>query len=318
MQAVVQDRYGPPEHLRLVELPVPTPGPEEVLIEVRATAVNLSDWETLVGSPAYARIGGLRRPRRPVLGSDIAGVVTEVGAAVAGFSPGDEVFADNLFPKGGFARYAAVPTDALAVKPPELSFAEAAAIPQSGAIALQGTAGAGPGSRVLINGAGGGTGAFAIQVAKAAGAHVTGVDTAAKLEFMAEVGADEVIDYRTVDVTRTGARWDLFLDLVAHRSVRACRRALAPGGVYRAVGGSVPTLLRLLTVGTVVGQLSGRRIGVLPANEGPRYFLPLARRCAEGELQVHLDRIYPLAEAPEALARVGAGHSLGKVIVADG
>lgn len=316
MKAVVQDRYGPPEHLRLLDLPVPTPKPDEVLIEVRATSVNLSDWETLVGSPAYARIGGLRKPRRPTPGSDIAGVVTEVGSAVTAFAPGDEVFGDNLFPKGGFAEFAAVPTSALAAKPAELSFAEAAALPQSAAITAHGTAGAGPGTRMLINGAGGGTGAFAIQVAKAAGAHVTGVDTAAKLDFMTEVGADEVVNYRTTDVSRTGDTWDLVLDLVAHRSVRACRRLLAPDGVYRAVGGSVPTLLRLLTAGTVVGRLTGRRIGVLAVTEGPDHFLPLAQRCAAGELTVHLDRTYPLEETPQALARVGEGLSLGKVIVA--
>ena len=220
-------------------------------IKVAATSLNLSDWESLRGSPAYARIGGLRRPARRTLGSDIAGVVDRVGAGVTRFSPGDEVFGDNILLKGGFAEYAVAPETALALKPPGLSFVEASTIPQAGAISWQGMQRAGEGRRVLINGAGGGSGSFAIQLAKRAGAHVTGVDNAGKLDFMRSVGADEVVDYREHDFTRTGERYDVILDLVAHRSVFAYRRALAPGGWYRCVGGSVPSVLRVLTAGWV-------------------------------------------------------------------
>ncbi len=196
MKAVAYDRYGGPDVLRVVDLPEPEPGPGEVLVEVRATSVNLSDWETLTGSPGYARIAGLRRPRRPVLGSDVAGVVAAVGPGVADLAPGDEVFGDNLQLKGGFAELCVVPAHALARKPAGLSFVDASTIPQSGAIALKGTARVTAGSRVCVNGAGGGSGAFALQLLRAAGAHVTAVDTAAKLDAMRELGADVALDFR--------------------------------------------------------------------------------------------------------------------------
>jgi NADPH:quinone reductase-like Zn-dependent oxidoreductase len=300
--------------LRLADVPVPSPGPGQVLVRVAATSVNLSDWETLHGSPAYSRIGGLRTPARPVLGSDIAGWVESVGPEVAGFAVGDEVYGDNLSLKGGFAEYAVAPAAALAHKPDALSFAEASTIPQAGPIARQGTASAGPGRRVLVNGAGGGSGSFAVQLAKRAGARVTAVDNGDKLDFMRGVGADEVLDYRTRDFTR-GEPHDLVLDLVARRSVFAYRRALAPGGRYLCVGGTTRALLRVLTVGTAVGLLTGRRLGVLVVRAGPEHFAPLAERCAAGEVRIHIDRTFPLDEVPQALAHVGEGRSLGKVVV---
>ena len=314
MRAVVYDRYGPPDVLRPDHLERPTPTRDQVLVQVIATSVNLSDWEGLVGSPAYARLGGLRRPARHVLGSDIAGLVVAVGSGVTGLAPGDAVYGDNLGLKGGFAEYAVAPASVLALKPPELSFAEASTIPQAGAIALQGTAGSGPGTRVLVNGGGGGTGMFAIQLATQAGAHVTAVDNAAKLEHMRSLGADEVLDYRRDDFTRQQP-YDLVLDLVAHRSVRDYRRALAPGGRYRCVGGPARTVLNVLVTGAVVGRLSGRRIGVLAVKPGPAHFGPLAERCAAGEVEIRVDRTFTLDEVPEALAHVGEGRALGKVVV---
>jgi NADPH:quinone reductase-like Zn-dependent oxidoreductase len=314
MRAVVYDRYGPPEVLRVEHLAVPTPGAKQVLVEVLATSVNLSDWECLVGSPAYARLGGIRRPARRVLGSDIAGRVAAVGPGVTTFRPGDEVYGDNLGLKGGFAEYAVAPESVLAHKPASLTFVEASTIPQAGAIALQGTAGAGPGTRVLVNGGGGGTGTFAIQVAKQQGAHVTAVDNAGKLDHMRALGADEVLDYRRDDFTRQEP-YDLVLDLVAHRSVLDCRRALAPGGRYRCVGGPVPTVLGVLLAGAVVGRLSGRRIGVLAVKPGPAHFVPLAQHCVDGEVTIHVERVFTLEEVPDALAHVGEGRALGKVVV---
>ncbi len=314
MRAVVYDRYGPPDVLRVEQVPVPRPGAGQVLIKVAATSVNLSDWETLRGTPLYARVGGLRVPARRTLGSDIAGRVEAVGPEVSRFRAGDEVYGDNLALKGGFAEYAVAPEPVLAVKPAALTFAEAACVPQAGVIAWQGTSGVVAGQRVLVNGGGGGSGAFAIQLAKGLGARVTGVDNAGKLGFMRAVGADEVIDYRTEDFTR-GGPFDLILDLVAHRSVFAYRRALAPGGRYRCVGGSVSTLLRVLTVGSLAGLGSGRRLGVLAVKEGPAYFEPVAERCVAGGLRVHIDRTFTLDEVPEALAWVGEGHALGKVVV---
>lgn len=315
MKAVVYERYGGPEVLRVEDVPVPSPAAGQVRVRIVATSVNLSDWECLRGSPAYARIGGLRAPSRRTLGSDIAGVVDEVGEGVTRFRPGDEVYGDNLLLKGGFAEYAIAPGSALAHKPAHLSFADASTIPQAGAIALQGTKLAAANRRILINGAGGGSGSFAIQLAKRLGAHVTAVDNSAKLDFMRSVGADDVIDYQRDDFTKTTRPYDLILDLVAHRSVFAYRRALAPGGTYRCVGGSVPTLLRLLTAGWLVGRFSGRSIGVLAIKEGPTHFEPLADLCATGEVKIHIHRTYALADVPAALADVGEGRALGKVVV---
>lgn len=314
MKAVVHERYGGPEVLRVADVPMPEPGPGTVRIRVAATSINLSDWECLRGSPLYARIGGFRAPARAVLGSDIAGTVDAVGPGVTELRVGDEVYGDNLDLKGGFAEYAVAPVSVLAPKPAGLTFEEASALPQAGAIALQGTHGLAPGSRLLVNGAGGGTGSFAIQLAKRLGAHVTGVDNAGKLDFMRLLGADEVIDYRSEDFTRSGP-YDRILDLVAHRSVFAYRRALARGGRYRCVGGTVRSLLRVASIGAVVGRLTGRRIGVLVVREGPAYFAPLADQCVGGAVRIHIDRVYGLDEAAEALARVGEGRALGKVVV---
>jgi NADPH:quinone reductase-like Zn-dependent oxidoreductase len=315
VRAVVYDRYGGPEVLRVEDVPVPSPGAGQVLVRVAATSINLSDWECLRGSPLYARLGGLRSPARPTLGSDIAGTVDAVGEGVTRFRPGDEVYGDNLTLKGGFAEYTVAPESALTHKPAELTFAEASTIPQAGAIALQGTDGAAPGRRVLINGAGGGTGSFAIQLAKRLGAHVTGVDNAGKLDFMRSLGADEVIDYRSDDFTRPDEPYDHILDLVAHRSVFAYRRALAPGGRYRCVGGSARSLLRVLTSGSIVGRATGRRIGVLAVKEGPTHFEPLADLCIAGDVGIHVDRTFGLDDVPDALAHVGEGRALGKVVV---
>jgi NADPH:quinone reductase-like Zn-dependent oxidoreductase len=310
----VYDRYGPPDVLRIESVPKPSPAVGQVLVKVAATSVNLSDWETLRGTPLYSRIGGLRSPARRTLGSDIAGWVDAVGPGVSRFRPGDEVYGDNLMLKGGFAEYAVAPESVLASKPAALSFAEASTIPQAGVIAWQGVDGAVAGQRVLINGAGGGSGSFAVQLAKRLGAHVTGVDNAGKLDFMQSVGADEVIDYRSEDFTRSGP-YDLILDLVAHRSVFAYRRALAPGGRYRCVGGSVPALLRVLTVGSLAGRLTHRRLGVLAVKQGPTHFEPVARLCAAGDLAIHIDRTFTFDEVPQALAQVGEGRALGKVVV---
>ncbi|MDQ3734683.1 MAG: NAD(P)-dependent alcohol dehydrogenase [Actinomycetota bacterium] len=314
MRAAVYDRYGSPEVLRIDEVPVPSPARKQVLVRVAATSVNLSDWEGLRGSPFYARIGGLRSPANRTLGSDIAGWVEDIGEGVTRFQPGDEVYGDNLALMGGFAEFAVAAESALAPKPAGLSFAEASTLPQAGAIARQGTVGAAEGRRVLINGGGGGTGSFAIQLAKRMGAHVTSVDNARKLDFMQSLGADDVLDYRLEDFTRRQP-YDLVLDLVAHRSVFAYRRALVRGGRYRCVGGSVRALLRVLTIGWLAGRVTGRRLGVLVVRPGPTAFTPLAELCLAGEIGIHVDRTFGLRDVAEALAHVGEGRALGKVVV---
>jgi NADPH:quinone reductase-like Zn-dependent oxidoreductase len=315
MRAVVYDRYGPPESLRLDDVPTPSPTTNQVLLRVFATSVNLSDWECLRGTPLYARLGGLRAPARRTLGSDMAGRVEAVGSGVTRFRVGDEVYGDNLQLMGGFAEYAVAPESALAHKPEELTFVEASAIPQAAAIALRGTAGVAVGQRVLINGAGGGSGSFAIQLAKRAGAHVTGVDNAGKLDFMRSLGADHVIDYRSDDFTRPDEPYDLVLDLVAHRSAFACRRALAPRGRYWCVGGPVRTLLAIMTIGSIIGRLTRRRMGVLVVPQGPTHFTPLTDLSLAGDIGIHIDRTFGLDEVPEALRYVGEGLAHGKVVV---
>jgi NADPH:quinone reductase-like Zn-dependent oxidoreductase len=315
MRAVVYDRYGPPESLRVDDVPTPSPTTNQVLLGVVATSVNRSDWECLRGTPLYARLGGLRAPARRTLGSDVAGRVEAVGSGVTRFRVGDEVYGDNLQLMGGFAEYAVAPESALAHKPEKLTFAQASAIPQAAAIALRGTAGVAAGQRVLINGAGGGSGSFAIQLAKRAGAHVTGVDNAGKLDFMRSLGADQVIDYGRDDFTRPDEPYDLVLDLVGHHSAFACRRALAPRGRYWCVGGPVRTLLAIMTIGSIIGRLTGRRMGVLVVPLGPRHFTPLADLGVAGDIGIHIDRTFGLDEVPEALRYVGEGCAHGKVVV---
>jgi NADPH:quinone reductase-like Zn-dependent oxidoreductase len=311
VKAVVRTRYGPPEEMRLAEVERPRPGDGEVLVGVRAVSVNLSDWETLVGRPAYARIGGAFRPREAVLGSDIAGVVEAVGPGVTRFRPGDEVFGDNLEKKGGFAEYAVAREKALSTKPAGLSFVDAAALPQAGVIALQGTRGVRAGQSVLVNGAAGGAGSLAVQLARRAGAEVTGVDRGDKLDFARAMGARHVLDYTREDFTRTGARYDLVLDLVASRGVLALRRALAPDGRYYAVGGPVPKLLGVL----FLGPLTGRRIRVLAVRPNETDLLAVAGLYRDGALDPVVERTYPLEETPAALRHLGDGNTRGKVVV---
>ncbi|MEV4689262.1 NAD(P)-dependent alcohol dehydrogenase [Microbacterium sp. LWH3-1.2] len=315
MRAVVYERYGSPEQLQVRDVPRPVPGAGEALVEVVATSVNLSDWEGLHGSPAYARLGGLFRPRRRILGSDIAGRIAAVGEGVTRFAIGDEVFGDIMPRYGGFAEFVAVPESALARKPAQLSFAEASALPQAAAIATHAVALAEPGSRMLLNGAGGGSGSLAMQLATQKGVHVTAVDNAGKLDFLRTLGAEAVIDYRRGDFAR-GGPYDLIVDLVARRSVFAYARALAKGGRCVMVGGTGRALIRMLTAGALLGAVTGRHLGVLFVRQGPSAFVPVAERCAAGEVRVHIDRVFPLDQVPEALAWHGEGRALGKVVVA--
>jgi NADPH:quinone reductase-like Zn-dependent oxidoreductase len=301
--------------LELRDVPTPAPASGEVLVEVVAVSINLSDWEGLRGSPAYARMGGLRRPSRPILGTDVAGRVVAVGPGASRFAVGDEVYGDNLPRGGGFAEYVAMPESAIARKPSALTFAEASAIPQAGAIAAQAVALAEPGARMLINGAGGGAGTLAIQLAVAQGVRVTAVDNAGKLAYLRELGAERVIDYRRTDFTRTGP-YDLVVDLVAHRSIFAYRRALAKGGRCVVVGGTARAVLRMATVGPLLGLLTGAHLGVLLVRQGPRGFGPVAELCESGAVSVRIDRVFPLEEVPAALAWHAEGRACGKVIVA--
>jgi NADPH:quinone reductase-like Zn-dependent oxidoreductase len=318
MKAVVYTRYGPPDVLRFTDVDKPSPRDNEVLVKVHAVSLNGSDWETLQGKPLYSRIAGLFRPRHHILGSDIAGRVEAVGQNTTLFRPGDDVFADILSSMGGFAEYVCVPENALARMPAGMSYEEAAALPQAGAIALQGIRDKGqvqPGQKVLINGAGGGSGMYAVQLAKLQGAEVTGVDNAEKLDFMRSLGADHVIDYTREDFTKNGRSYELILDLAAHRSARAYKGSLMRAGRYLYVGGSVATLLQVLLVGPLIGRAQGKKIGILAVRLGAQHLAPLVELCQAGKITTVIDRRYRLSEVPEALRYLGEGHAKGKVVV---
>src|SRR6266849_4721163 len=273
MKAIVYERYGPPEALHLSEIAKPTPKDDEVLIEVQAVSVNRSDWEILTGTPLYARFGGLLRPRRQILGSDVAGRVEMVGKNVRRFRAGDEVFGDILGSMGGFAEYVCARERSLALKPAGMTFEEVAAIPQAAVIALQGIRDKGqvqPGQKVLINGAGGGAGSFAVQLAKLYGAEVTGVDNTGKLDFMRSLGADHVIDYTLEDFTKNGEQYDLILDVIADRSVFAYQRALGPKGSCFVVGGSMATFFQILLLGPWIRRTAGKKIRLLAVQPNPK------------------------------------------------
>jgi NADPH:quinone reductase-like Zn-dependent oxidoreductase len=318
MKAVAYTRYGPPDVLRLTDVELPTPKDNEVLVKVRAVSLNASDWEVLRGKPLYSRSAGPFRPRHHILGSDIAGQVEATGRNTTLFQPGDEVFADILNHMGGFAEYVCVPEKELARMPAGMSYEEAAALPQAGAIALQGIQDKGhvqPGTKVLINGAGGGSGMYAVQLAKLRGAEVTGVDNAEKLEFMRSLGADHVIDYAREDFTRNGRTYDLILDLAAYRSAVAYKRSLTRGGRYLYVGGSVATLLQVLLMGPLIGRGAGKKIRLLVVRLGAKHLAPIVELCQAGKITTVIDRRYQLSEVPEALRYLGEGHAKGKVVV---
>jgi NADPH:quinone reductase-like Zn-dependent oxidoreductase len=318
MKAIVRTEYGSPDVLQLKEIEKPVPTDDEILIKVHAVSINGSDREGLIGKPLYVRIGGLRKPGQPILGSDIAGRVETAGKNIREFQPGDEVFGELPGYHGGFAEYVCAPEETLARKPASLTFEEAAAIPQGGVIALQGIREKGkvqPGQKVLINGAGGSAGSFAVQLAKLYGAEVTGVDNTGKLDFLRSLGADHVIDYTRQDFTKTGKQYDLILDVIAHRSAFAYPRALQPNGTYFCVGGSVATLLQILLLGPWIRRTTGKNVRVLMVPQNRKDLLSITELCEAGKVIPVIDRRYPLSEVPEALRYVAEGRARGKVVI---
>lgn len=318
MKAIVYEKYGPPDVLELREVEKPAPKDNEVLIKVHAVSINGSDREGLVGKPLYARLGGLRRPSHQILGSDIAGRVEVAGRNVKEFQPGDEVFGELPGYHGGFAEYVCASETTLAWKPATMTFEEAAAIPQGGVIALRGIREKGqvhPGQHVLINGAGGSAGLFAVQLAKLYGAEVTGVDNTGKMDFLHSLGADHVIDYTREDFTKMGRRYDLVLDVIAHRSVFAYQRALKPHGTYFAVGGSVATLLQILLLGPWIRRITGKNVRLLVVPQNRKDLVSITELCESGKVVPVIDRQYPLREVPEALRYVAEGRAKGKVVI---
>ena len=321
MKAITYHRYGPPDILELEEVEAPAVGDGDVLVRVRAAAANPRDWHLMRGLPYVVRPQfGLRRPRRSGLGGDVAGWVEAVGRDVTRFRPGDEVFAD--IETGGFAEYARVSEDALALKPANLTFEQAAAVPLAALTALQGLRDHGrlqAGQRVLIVGASGGVGTFAVQIAKAFGAEVTGVCSTRNLELVRSLGADHVIDYTREDYTRTGGRYDLVLQLGGTRSPWALRRALTPRGTLLPSSGDsdgrwvgpVGRMLQALALAPFVGQ---RLVPFLakPSRED----LEVMRELIEsGRVSPVIDRTYPLSDTPEAIRHLETGHARGKIVI---
>ncbi len=321
MKAIAFSRYGGAEQLVLREVPKPVPGDDELLIRVHASSVNSWDWEFLQGTPFVNRLMfGLLRPRREkqVLGADIAGMVEAVGRRVTRFRPGDAVFGDLWDRWGGFAEYACARETAMEPKPGSVTFEQAAAVPQAGVLALQGirkSGRLGRGQKVLINGAGGGVGTFAIQLAKLAGAEVTGVDASHKLDVVRALGADYVIDYALHDFTKTGKHYDLIIDCQNFRSMYDNRRALTPEGVYAMIGGSMLRVYQLWLLNMLAPIARDTRTLCLVA-EGPNKGLAELRELIDaGKIVPVIDRTYNLEEVPEALRYFGEGRHKGKIVI---
>jgi NADPH:quinone reductase-like Zn-dependent oxidoreductase len=317
MKAAVRSRYGDAGTIDVATVDDPVPGPEDVLVRVHAVSLNASDWEFLTGSPGYIRMWGLFKPRHSILGSDIAGTVVSMGSGAKRFQAGDEVFGDVLGHFGGLAEYASLPEKCLSRKPRALGMIEAATLPQAGLVALQGLRDKGhlkSGERVLINGAGGGSGSFAVQLAHAWGAHVTGVDRGEKLELIRRLGAEVALDFTREDFTSQGVRYDLILDLAAHHSLFDIQRALTPKGRYVMVGGSVSHILGCLTLGPLL-SMRGRKMG-LAVIEANKYLDQLVELVENKTISPVIDRVYPLDQAREALGHLGAGAARGKIVVA--
>jgi len=324
MKAIVFTRYGSPDGLELEEVATPTPKDDELLVRVHASSINSWDWEYLNGTPFVNRLMfGLRKPKqgKQRLGADIAGTVEAAGRQVKRFKPGDEVFGDLWDNWGGFAEYACVRESAVEPKPANATFEQAAAVPQAGVLALQGILKAGQlreGQQVLINGAGGGVGTFAIQLARLSGAEVTGVDAAHKLDVVASVGADHVIDYARQDFTKTGLRYDLIVDCQGIRSMFDIRRTLRPEGSYAMIGGAMSRVYQLWLlrpIETITGDDRKLRLVAEGPNKG---LADLSGLMEVGKLVPILDRTFQLAEVPEALRYFGQGQHKGKIIITMG
>ncbi|HYH62251.1 MAG TPA: NAD(P)-dependent alcohol dehydrogenase [Solirubrobacterales bacterium] len=320
MQAIVQENYGPGKGLELREIERPSIGEHEVLVRVRAAGVNPADWAVMRGLPYIARpVYGLRRPKIGVRGTDVAGHVAAVGSAVTRFKPGDEVFGAST---GSYAEYAAASEDELALKPTNLTFEQAATVPMAGLVALQairdhGKASAG--QTVLINGASGGIGTFAVQIAKALGAEVTAVASTRNLELVRSVGADLVIDYTKEDFTRSGKRYDVILDNVSNHPLSRLRHSLTARGVLIPNGGNFgnrwfASAGRLIRA-TVLFRFGPQRLGRFLVSTNHDDLVALKELIEAGKVTPVLGSTYPLSGAGRAIDHVGAGHAQGKVVI---
>ena len=320
MKAVVYTKYGSPDVLQLKEVEKPTPKDNEVLIRIHAASANAADWHLLRGDPFLLRLGyGLLKPNNTILGADIAGRVEAVGNNVTQFQPGDEVFGDiSGCGLGGFAEYVSVPEHAVISKPASMTFEEAAAVPMAAVTALQGLRDKGqiqPGHKVLIHGASGGVGTFAVQIAKAFRAEVTAVCSTRKVDLVRSIGADHVIDYTQEDFTKNGQRYDLILAANGNRSMFAYKRALAPTGRYVVTGGSMAQLFQAMLLGPLLSTAGRQNMGNVLARPNQKDLACMKELLEAGKVIPVIDRCYPLSETAEAIRYLEAGHARGKVVI---
>jgi len=321
MKAIVCTKYGPPDVLQLQEVAKPMPKEDEVLVKVHAASVNAYDWHLLTADVFLVRLmgGGLLRPKKTIPGVDIAGRIEAAGSNVKQFRPGDEVFGDiSACGNGGFAEYVSVPENALALKPATLSFEEAAAVPLAATTALQGLRDQGKiqaGQKVLINGASGGVGTFAVQIAKSFGAEVTAVCSTRNFDMARTLGADRVIDYTKEDFTHNGQTYDLILAANGYHPLSAYKRALTPQGIYVMVGGTPAQIFQAMLLGAWMSENGGKRLGGFTAKANQKDLVMLKALVEAGKVVPVIDKRYSLSEAAEALRYLGAGHARGKVVI---
>jgi len=317
MKAIVYEKYGSPDVIQLKDLEKPTPKDDEVLIKIHAASVNAYDWHFLTADIFLIRFmgAGLLKPKNTRLGADVAGRIETVGKNVEQFQTGDEVFG---MVEGGFAEYSCAPESALALKPVNTSFDEAAAIPMAAITALQGLRDEGQiraGQKVLINGASGGVGTFAVQIAKSFGAEVTAVCSSRNLEQARSIGADHVIDYTKENFTKNGQQYDLVFAANGYHSLSAYKQALTPQGIYIMAGGSMAQIFQSMFLGSIMSEKGGRKMGGVSAKRNQNDLVYIKELFEAGKVKSVIDKRYPLSDAAEALRYLGAGHARGKVVI---
>jgi NADPH:quinone reductase-like Zn-dependent oxidoreductase len=320
LKALVYTEYGSPDVLRIGEVPQPVPGQGEVLVRVQATGLNMADWYQLNGKPFVVRMvtGAILRPKHTILGADIAGLVEAVGPGVTAFQPGDAVFGDiSSCGWGGLAEFVSVPENVLTAKPTGLGFEQAAAVPMAAVTAYQGLRKGGirAGQKVMIYGASGGVGSFAVQIARAFGAEVTAVCSTGKMEIVRSLGADHVIDYTREDFAQNGQHYDLILAANGNRKLSEYRRALTPVGAYVCTGGKMSQIFGAMLLGPLLSKKGGQTLTSLAAQPDRDDLIAVAKLLEAGKVIPVIDRCYALDEAPDAFHTLGEGHTQGKLVI---
>ena len=319
MKAIVYTEYGPPDVLQLKEVEKPTPKEDEVLVKIHAASLNAGDWNMLSGEPFWLRLvggWGLQKPKHKILGLDIAGRVEAVGENVKQFQPGDEVFGESGI--GAFTEHRSVIEDKLVLKPANISFEEAAAVPEAALVALQGLRDKGQirsGHKILIYGASGGIGTFAVQIAKSFGAEVTAVCSTQKLELARSIGADQVIDYTQENFTKSGQRYDLILAANGYHPISDYRRALNPEGIYVCTGGSLAQIFQSMLLGPFMSMTGSKKMGNSARKSNQKDLVFMKELLEAGRVVPVIDRRFPFSEVPEAFRYIGEGHARGKVVI---